>query len=225
MNILLVVATKSEIGPLLPALGLKKSGEGPVCAQGIFKNLNIDVLITGIGAVSTVYFLTRLLQQKKYDLAINAGIAGSFNRNLKLGDVVCVNEDCFADLGIEDGGQFITLFESGLLQDDGLILKDGMLKPVLDLPAFPVLLLAKGITVNTVSGSAQTIGKLYEKFSPDIETMEGAAFIYVCMLEGIQCMQIRSVSNYVEIRDKGKWNIPLAVENLKNAIITIFENY
>lgn len=225
MNILLVVATKPEVDLLISALGLEKTEQENFYAGGIYKNHHVEILIAGVGGISTVYFLTRLLQQKKYDLAINIGIAGSFNCKLKIGEVVCVKEDCFADLGVEDGGQFLTLFESKLLKDDVYPFKGGMLRPYYDIPGLPGLPLVKGITVNTVSGTNSTIQKLKGKFSSDIETMEGAAFFYVCLLEGIQCMQIRSVSNYVEIRDKGKWNIPLAVENLKNTIITIFENY
>jgi futalosine hydrolase len=37
--------------------------------------------------------------------------------------------------------------------------------------------------------------------------------------ENIPFVQLRAVSNYVEIRDKSKWNIPLAVENLNIQLI------
>jgi len=44
--------------------------------------------------------------------------------------------------------------------------------------------------------------------------MEGAAFFYACLLEGITCTQIRTISNKVEKRNKDNWDIPLAVKNL-----------
>jgi futalosine hydrolase len=44
--------------------------------------------------------------------------------------------------------------------------------------------------------------------------MEGAAVFMVCQHFNIQCIQVRSVSNYVESRNKNNWNIPLAVKNL-----------
>jgi futalosine hydrolase len=31
---------------------------------------------------------------------------------------------------------------------------------------------------------------------------------------GVKCLQIRSISNYVELRNKENWNIPLAINNL-----------
>ena len=53
-----------------------------------------------------------------------------------------------------------------------------------------------------------------EKYHPDIETMEGAAFFYVCSREKIPFMALRAVSNIVEPRDREKWNIELALANL-----------
>jgi futalosine hydrolase len=53
-----------------------------------------------------------------------------------------------------------------------------------------------------------------EKYHPDIETMEGAAFFYICSRENIPFLAVRAVSNRVEPRNKEKWNIPLAISNL-----------
>ena len=47
--------------------------------------------------------------------------------------------------------------------------------------------------------------------------MEGAAFFAGCKrLDNFT--QIRAVSNYVEKRDKSKWNISLAIENLNKTL-------
>ena len=45
------------------------------------------------------------------------------------------------------------------------------------------------------------------KFLPVIESMEGAALHYVCLMEKIPFLQIRSISNYIGERDKKKWNM------------------
>ena len=71
-----------------------------------------------------------------------------------------------------------------------------------------------GITVNTTHGAQISIQKIKKLFAPQIESMEGAAFLYACLLEGITCAQIRVISNKVEKRNKENWNIPLAVKNL-----------
>jgi futalosine hydrolase len=71
-----------------------------------------------------------------------------------------------------------------------------------------------GITINTTTGSQDVVTAMKARYNPDIESMEGAAFFYTCIKEGIPFVQIRAISNYVEPRDKSKWNIPLAVKNL-----------
>ena len=64
MKILLVSATKFEVHPLLKLLGGKSK----------FGKHSIDVLITGVGMTATSFHLGKSFS-KKYDLAINAGVA------------------------------------------------------------------------------------------------------------------------------------------------------
>ncbi len=61
----------------------------------------------------------------------------------------------------------------------------GLLKPV------------RAITVNTATGSEITKEKLLKKFNPDIETMEGATFFYICSRENIPFLAVRAISNKV----------------------------
>jgi futalosine hydrolase len=48
--------------------------------------------------------------------------------------------------------------------------------------------------------------------------MEGAAFHQVCLELSIPFVQIRGISNMAGIRDKSKWNIPLAIASSTNAV-------
>lgn len=211
MRILLVAATEKEIAPLLE------------------KKPEADVLITGIGAVATAYRLAKTLGDKQrspgdpYDLVVNAGIAGSFSRDLSLGTVVQVVNDRFADLGAEDGETFLDLFQLGLADPGEAPFRDGKLCNSRQVGGLPE---AEGITVNTAHGEETHIHRTASRFvrtveRPVVESMEGAAFFYVCMSEGISCLQVRAVSNYVERRNRGSWNIPLAVENLNEALSRI----
>ena len=77
------------------------------------------------------------------------------------------------------------------------------------------------ITVNTVHGSPQRIAKTQARLNPQIESMEGAAFFYACKTLKVPCVQIRSISNYVELRNKDAWNIPLAVQHLNQEILSL----
>ncbi len=192
MKILLVAATKFEIAPLLRK-------------KNILRKNSIDVLITGVGMTQTAYALGKIFAKKKYDLAINAGVAGSFKRNISLGSVVNVTEDYFADFGAEDGNKFLTAKEINLVSS---------IKYQVSGNVIVQLKKVKGITVNTVHGNNSSIKKVRKKFNPDIESMEGAVFFYACQKEKIPCVQLRAISNYVERRNKKKWKIDLAIKNL-----------
>jgi futalosine hydrolase len=53
--------------------------------------------------------------------------------------------------------------------------------------------------------------------------MEGAVVLYVCNWVGIPCIQIRSISNFVEPRDSAQWNIPLALEELNQSVKEVLQ--
>ncbi|HEY0274233.1 MAG TPA: hypothetical protein VGC22_13660, partial [Chitinophaga sp.] len=75
----------------------------------------------------------------------------------------------------------------------------------------------------TVSGSASTITRLETRYQPQVESMEGAAFHYACLVEKVPFLQLRSISNYVEVRDKSKWKIGLAVKHLNDALLQLVQ--
>jgi futalosine hydrolase len=204
MKILIVSATEMEVN------AMKRSWR---------KKHHIDFLTTGAGMTATAYHLAKRFSVKKYDLAINIGLAGSFRKEIKLGEVVNVVSDCFADLGAEDGNKFLSSFEIGLQKKNQFPFGNGILTPVrTNSSALKHFRKVKGITVNTVHGEVKSIANVKRKFNPDIETMEGAAFFYACMMEKVPCIQLRSISNYVVRRNKAKWNIELALEELHQQV-------
>jgi futalosine hydrolase len=166
--------------------------------------------------------LTKQLQNKKYKLVINAGIAGSFNDEISVGSTVMVTSDCFADLGVMDNGSFRTIFDEKFQDPNAFPFHNGKLLCTFDSPFTTNLLKATGITVNTVTGNIETIKFFKDRYQPDIETMEGAAIAYTCLMENVPYIQIRSVSNKVEPRNKKNWNISLAIKNLTSTLIDIF---
>ena len=88
MKILLVTATSNEI------------------QQERFSN---EILITGVGMMNTAVSLTQKLSSSAYNLVINLGIAGAFNKDLKVGDVVEVTEEKISEIGYQDGDFFLNL--------------------------------------------------------------------------------------------------------------------
>ena len=220
MKILIVSATEKEILPLKNKLKIKSS---VVCVMkySVIKDFNVDFLITGIGSTLTTYALTKKLSDKKYDFVINAGIAGSFTSELLIGDVINVQTDEFADLGIEDKNDFFTLFEKGFIEKNQIPFTESKLINPTNLNLN--LKQVSGITVNTTHGNKNSIELFKNKFNAAIETMEGAAFFYVCLNENVNFLQIRAISNYVEERNNANWDIPLAIQNLNEKLFDIID--
>ncbi len=205
MHILLTAATEFELKPIL--LILQKE-------QYQLNGHTIAILITGVGQVNTTYQLTINLQNKKPDLIIQAGIAGSFSKQLILGGPVLIKQDGFGDVGIEEKENFTTLFDAGFAEKNNFPFTDGWLINTNEILYHSPLPVVTAITVNKVSDSLLQIRQLKSEFDADIETMEGAAFHYVCLQQKIPFIQIRSISNLVGERDKSKWQIKSAISNL-----------
>lgn len=200
MNILIVAATSPEFGP-----------------EPIHPHHRIETFLTGVGLSQTAYTLGKKLNNYKPDLCIQIGIAGAYDHSISIGETVIVKQDCFADLGANDrDGSFLHLTE---------ILPCNPLNPFEQeylIPAMPVihtsLVMVNAISVNTVHGNQEAIDLAIKKYHPQIETMEGAAFFAVCMTMGIPCIQLRSISNFVEPRNRASWKIGLAIKNLHAAL-------
>ena len=54
--------------------------------------------------------------------------------------------------------------------------------------------------------------------------MEGAAFMYACMIQGIAHAQVRAVSNFVEKRNRDAWKIADAIRSLGHAALSILDH-
>ena len=215
-RVLIVFATSTEEEILKKITGISSSDK---CYK--IGNATINALITGVGGISTAWAMKQWLSINPYpDLAINAGIAGSYSDELKIGDIVMPVTDCFADMGIESGDKLITLAEAGLMDPDNYPFEKGVIRAdnrFVD-EAGIILKKVNAITVNTCSGSVSTIERLKNKYNPDIETMEGATFFYICARERIPFLSVRAVSNKVEPGNRDSWNISLALENLAGKI-------
>ncbi|MBK8610269.1 MAG: futalosine hydrolase [Chitinophagaceae bacterium] len=207
MQILLLAATEAEI-------------------QSIKTNHPaIDVLITGVGAPATIYQLQKKIGQQPYDLVVQAGVAGSFNDQIKLGTVVLVGQDCFADLGTEENGHFLPMGKTAFADEHAYPFENGWLKNPNRFLLNTHLPVTRAITVNKVSDSQLQKQQFIETWNPDIESMEGAALHFVCLQEKLPFIQIRSVSNYVGERDKTKWKLHEAIASLHAELTALLTQF
>ena len=221
MRVLLVTATEMEV-KLLSDECLFIGAVNDNMRSYRVHDLDFDILVTGIGTTFTTFFLTQALLENSYSYVIDTGIAGSLTDQYKIGDVINVVEEEFADLGIEKEREFLTLFDSGFLQSNEFPFENRTLRADNhNLAEF--LPRVKGITSNISHGRESSIMELKNRFSANVVSMEGAAVFYVCRWLGIPFLQIRSVSNMVVPRNQSKWDIPLALENLKNALLKVLQ--
>ena len=172
---------------------------------------DLPILITGVGMVNTAINLTKELNKNNYDLVINMGVAGCFSDEIKIGDVVEVVDDFFSEIGFEDGKSFLEFSDFDIKIKYKVEGKTSLRK-------------VKGITVNTVHGNKDSIHNTIERLHPDIESMEGAAVFKVCEEMKVPCIQIRSISNKVERRNKENWDLDLSILNLNTEVEKIINN-
>ncbi len=218
MKILIVSATQFEVKPLLDFLGIAMPTIGINNANIDFEDKDIKVLITGVGMVNTAFMMGRYINSL-YDMVINVGVCGAFDKQLELGQLVRVTSDVLSEMGAEDGEEFLTYDQLNLPGEHMFSENYTISNSLID-----SLKKVKGITVNTVHGNEVNIEKVYQLYHPDIESMEGAAFFAGCERTDNDFLQIRSISNYVEKRDKSKWQMPLAIKNLNDFLINFINS-
>ena len=224
MRMIIVAATAVEAASLGARLGAGRERSSRV-VEYAYAGHEVHVLVTGVGMVATAVWSSQALIQTKYDIALNMGLCGSFDRSLTPGTVVHVVSDRIAELGAEDGERFLTLGELGLAEADDV----PYTRPELVNPRPPAnaaldrLLQVNGITVNTVHGAEGSIAAVVERFRPQVESMEGAAFMYACLVHDVTFAQVRAVSNVVERRDRARWKISEAIDALGATVFDILD--
>ncbi len=210
MNILIVAATEREVDITRRYL-----------AEKIYqrKDCSIRILITGVGLVNTTYRLTKYFAAEKPDLVIQAGIGGSFHPFYPPGMVTVVKEEIIGDAGAEENKEFMDLFDLQLEEDQFPFTHQLLLNPHQKWLEKSRLQKVRAISVNEITTRHDRILQLTEKYGAIVESMEGAAFHYVCLQEGVPFIQLRSISNYAGERDKLKWKMKDAINNLNEQLL------
>jgi futalosine hydrolase len=218
MLITIVAATKLELKPLFDQFKPESAD-----FKGLYvANEHLHFLITGMGMMNTAAHLALYASTYDRDFYIDAGICGAFNRNLKIGDVVQIISETYGDFGVENDEEFQDFFDLGFIDKKEDAFQYGLCEPIYsDYQSKINLPKATSITVNKVHGNEKTIKIIQEKYNTDTENMEGLAFYYVLKLINKPGIEIRSISNYVERRNKDNWNIKDALANLNNEILKL----
>ena len=212
MTCLLIASTTMEIEPFLAEY---RQYPGLVPCE-------LDILISGIGICSTSYRLQKQLGIRQPDIVIQAGVAGSYDRKAEPGQVVLVARDRIGDEGAVEKGQFQTLTDLGLTNASDFPYLRGWLKNPLQ-PKIKSVSTVSGITVNQVSSNRKMVAIYKEKYKASVETMEGAALHYTCLMENIPFLQLRAISNIAGERNKKKWKMKEAITALNFSLANLLE--
>ncbi|MFN4124031.1 MAG: futalosine hydrolase [Flavobacteriales bacterium] len=190
-------------------------------AKGLFNQHDTHFLCTGVGMVNTTFTLSQHLSAYCPDLVLNIGIAGAIDHEIKIGDVFLVEKDEFAWFGSESPEGFIPFNMSGTFDAQQTVDNSFHFQLKSFESYFDDYIRTNAITVQTVTGTAESVERLKKHYSAGIESMEGAAFYYVCQALANAYVQLRAVSNHVEERKKSNWKIDEALEQLRHSLIML----
>ncbi len=161
------------------------------CARTACSRSGSVFVCGGMGPDATREALRSAFSAERFDLAVDVGVAGSYNLELfPAGSVV----------------QVVREFEGG--RPERLLVNPLPPRWFDSLPQ---------VTGNTVPA----LEARYRGVSADIETMEGAAFFDECLFHGVPFAEIRAVSNLVGEEDRTRWDIPRALYNLESVLRTL----
>ena len=212
MHLLLLSATDLEISETASWLNNHTLG---------LNALKPKLLIGGIGQLQTAYALQNRIKLERPDLVIQAGIGGTPSKE-DIGNVYAISSEKIADLGAMERTGFRDIFEMGLENPDRFPFRSGKLvnpyKSLLDWTGLPVL---DGATVNEIK-SFDTAGFQRNPLRV-VESMEGAALYYVCLMEKVPFIQIRSISNVSGDRDKNRWKLKEALKSLHETLVVMIQ--
>jgi futalosine hydrolase len=212
MKILVTAATPGEMSVIEPALTFSGGQEG-------------QFAVTGVGAMHTLFNLMQLIREERPSLIVQAGIAGSFTRTIGTGSAVAITSEIPADLGVWEETGYQDIFDMGLCGPDiPPYSKKQLVNPHNDLLQSCGMPCVAAVTVNRITTQASDIELFHHRYGAAIESMEGAALHYICLLENIPFIQIRGISNLVGERDKSQWQIKSALTRASQTIQTLLLN-
>jgi len=78
-----------------------------------------------------------------------------------------------------------------------------------------------GVTNSTACGTVAGAERLWKRWQPLVESMEGAAAAHICLLYGVPLVELRGISNLVGPRDRSSWQLEAAAERSGRAAVAV----
>jgi futalosine hydrolase len=174
----------------------------------LFQREDVHSIVSGVGLTATALATVKAIAQDQPDVLILAGIAGVFpHAPYKLGEVLLVQSEVEGDLGFFTPDGFVHLADLPLEME--FERRHTLACP--HLPENAPFQLARSMSVNAA------MAPFVETQNVDIENMEGAAFFHVCLQENQRFLELRAISNVVQIGDDN-WDMQGSVRALTDAL-------
>ena len=235
--VLVTAATHQELDYLVRAVG---PGRADLLLPhkvhgGVIDGVPVMLALTGMGKVNAASCLTLLVERHRPRLVINTGCAGAYDGSgLVVGDLVVASAEVYGDDGVFTtvGWEPLDFIGIPLLERNGqryfneFPLSFSASEKAMQLAAALGLPLKRGrfVTVSTCSGTLTRGRELAGRFDALCENMEGAAAAHVSLMYGIDCLELRGISNLVEDRDLSRWEISRAVENAQRFVVKYIQS-
>ncbi|KAF0219755.1 MAG: purine phosphorylase family [Geobacteraceae bacterium] len=233
---LITASTIQELSPLIRTIKARKlpSVEFPETYEGEVGPAGVLLAVTGMGKVNAAASITSLLERHKPGLLINTGCAGAYaGGGLAVGDLALATTEIFGDEGVltPTGWESLEFIGIPALERKGnryfneFPLSFSATEKAMQLAIALGLPIRRGrfVTVSTCSGTKARGEELFSQFGGICENMEGAAAAQVALIYGVDCLEVRGISNLVEDRDLSNWDIPLAVERVQRFVLRFIE--
>jgi futalosine hydrolase len=234
--ILIIAAVPQETVLLEHALGNTSRMKTVACnyVEGALGKQHIIICAGGIGKINAAATTAVLIERFRPGLVINTGCAGAYpGSGLSIGDLAVASEELLGDEGVltSEGWQDLCsmdlpyLVQGDRLYYNSIPLSKHAAEKAMQLADYYGVNIARGrfITVSTCSGTRQRGEDLVRLFGAISENMEGAAVALTCLRYGINCLEIRGISNQVDERDMSRWDIPRAVEAAQRFVLKYLE--
>ena len=230
--LVVIAAVPQETGLLVTALenATTVTAGGYQYVEGTIGAARVVVCTGGVGKINAAAATAVMIERFRPRLVINTGCAGAYPGNgLAIGNLVVVSEEVLADDGVtvEEGWRDLRFMNLPSVTQGELCCYN--ILPLSQHAVEKALLLADGCgfalkcgrsaTVSTCSGTQRHAAELSQRWSALIENMEGAAVAQICLRSGIECLEIRGISNLVEDRDLKRWDMPKAVEAAQRFVL------
>jgi futalosine hydrolase len=219
--------------------GTTKLGNKSIVA-GTIADRHVLLCVGGMGKVNAAHAATLMLVEFAPEAIIAFGVGGAYpSSGAAIGDIAVAQEEIAGDEGVLTHEGFKDTEHIGipLLKTAASVIyntfpaPDALVKRALHSlaastePGGGKVHCGPFVTVSTCTGTVQRAKELEDRHHGLCENMEGAAIAHVAGLHAVPWLEVRGISNIVEDRALGKWNIPRAAEVAQKAVTHILKGW